>query len=284
MTIVAPPKAGIHRLTDPEYFAIDLPSSSGTKPLIGGTNAHLAWQRENPREESEDFAVGAYVHACLLAPETIPDAFIMVGDINRRTNDGKAEWKALQARADRNGARLLTREQRELGDRMADSAKSNPAVVALLAQATDREVTVIGEIGGRLAKAKMDAILDIDDVVSGIDGRVSCILDIKTTRSAEPHAFAKDAVSFGYFHQAAFYTRLLRQHRRLVEDFVFVAVEKEPPYLCAVYRVPSIAIDVADRKIDALVDRWWTVKAGDRSGYSQNIVELEPPKWWLIGE
>jgi hypothetical protein len=51
-----------------------------------------------------------------------------------------------------------------------------------------------------------------------------------------------------------------------------------------VYRIPDIAIEVADRKIDLLVERWWCVKAGDRSGYSENIVDLEPPRWWLIGE
>jgi hypothetical protein len=279
MSVPIPP-IGIHRLSDKDYFAIDLPSSSSTKVLASHPNATLAWERENPREESDDFAVGAYVHACLLDPESIPSNFIMVGEINKRTKEGKAEWESLQRRAERNGARLLMREQRELGDAMAVSAQANPSVRTLLASACEREIAVIGEIGGRPAKAKLDAVLDIQTE----DGPVTCIVDLKTTKSADPRQFAKDAAAYGYFHQAAFYTRLLRQHRRAVEDYVVIAVEKTPPYLCAVYRIPSVAIAVADEKVAALVERWWSVKDGDRTGYPQGIVELEPPRWWLIGE
>ena len=76
MSVPIPP-IGIHRLSDKDYFAIDLPSSSSTKVLASHPNATLAWERENPREESDDFAVGAYVHACLLDPESIPSNFIM---------------------------------------------------------------------------------------------------------------------------------------------------------------------------------------------------------------
>jgi len=285
MTSVAIPPAGIHRLTDPEYFALDLPSSSTTKVLSTHPNAVLAWQRENPREESDEFAIGAYVHACLLAPDTIDSAFVMVGEINRRTKEGKAEWQSLLDRAERNGARLLTREQRDLGDLMVTQALANPSVTALLQRAAEREVTVIGEIGGRAAKAKLDAIVDFDVNIGTAAfpewKTESAIIDIKTTKSAEPHAFAKDCATYGYFHQAAFYTRLLRQHRRAVEDYIVIAIEKEAPYLCAVYRIPSVAITVADIKIDGLVDRWWDVKVGDRTGYPTNIIELVPPRWWL---
>jgi exodeoxyribonuclease VIII len=278
---VAIPLAGIHRISDREYFAIDLPSSSATKVLLNGPNAKLAYERENPREDTDDFTVGAYVHALCLDPASVEENFIMVGEINRRTKEGKAEWESLQSRADRTGARVLTAELREKGELMADSVLRHPSATAILRAAHEREVTVIGEIGGRPAKAKIDGIA----LVPCDDGLMeSVIIDIKTTQSADPRTFAADAAKFGYFHQAAWYTRLLRQHRQRVEEFVIIAVEKHPPYLVAVFRIPSVAVSVADRKIEEVADRWWCVKAGDRSGYSENIVELEPPKWWLIGE
>jgi hypothetical protein len=48
-----------------------------------------------------------------------------------------------------------------------------------------------------------------------------------------------------------------------------------------VYRVPFHAIETADRRIDELVERWWQVAEGDRTGYALTIQELEPPRWWL---
>jgi len=280
MSVPTPP-AGIHRLSDRDYFAIDLPSSSATKVLLSGPNAKLAYERENPREDNDDFTVGAYVHALCLDPDSVEQNFIMVGDINRRTNDGKAEWAALQSRAQRTGARVLTSDLREKGELMARSVLAHPSATAILRAASEREVTVIGEIGGRPAKAKIDAIASVINADGSVD---TVIIDVKTTQSADPRTFAADAAKYGYFHQAAWYTRLLRQHRKWVEDFVIVAVEKNPPYLVAVFRIPSVAVSVADRKIDEVAERWWKVQAGDRTGYPQDIVELEPPKWWLIGE
>jgi hypothetical protein len=278
---VAIPPAGIHRLTDPEYFAIDLPSSSATKVLLNGPNAKLAYERDNPREDTDDFTVGAYVHALCLDPDSVDANFIMVGEINRRTKEGKAEWESLQSRAERTGARVLTADLREKGELMAHSVLNHPSATAILRAANEREVTVIGEIGGRPAKAKIDAIASVLNGDGSVD---TVIIDIKTTQSADPRTFAADAAKYGYFHQAAWYTRLLRQHRKYCEEFVIIAVEKNPPYLVAVFRVPSVAVSVADRKIEELAERWWCVKAGDRTGYGQDIVELEPPKWWLIGE
>jgi exodeoxyribonuclease VIII len=278
---VAIPPAGIHRLTDRQYFALDLPSSSTTKVLLGAPNAKLAYERDNPREDTDDLTVGAYVHALCLDPDSVDDNFLMVGEINRRTKEGKAEWDAVQSRAERTGARVLTADLREKGELMAHSVLNHPSATAILRAANEREVTVIGDIGGLPAKAKIDAIASVLNGDGSVD---TVVIDIKTTQSADPRTFAADAAKFGYFHQAAWYTRLLRQHRTCCEEFVIIAVEKNPPYLVAVFRIPSVAVSVADHKIDAVAERWWAVQAGDRTGYPQDIVELEPPKWWLIGE
>jgi len=130
MTIVPPP--GLHRLTDAEYFAIDLPSASQTKTLATGTNAHLAHERENPREDTDAFAVGAYVHALLLAPDTIDTAFVRMRPVDRRTKEGKAEHDAALRRAETNGARLITDAQVAEAEAMAASVRGNPSAAVLL--------------------------------------------------------------------------------------------------------------------------------------------------------
>lgn len=270
---VAHPPAGLHRLTDAEYFAIDLPSSSGTKTLLTGTNAHLAAERETPREENEAFTLGAYLHALLLDPESIATNFIALGDIDRRTKEGKAEWESAQRRAGLSGARIITRPLVQQATAMAQAVRENPAAAQLLNTLTEREITIIGEIGGRPAKAKVDGIVRL--------AGACIVLDVKTTDSAAPRDFAASAAKFGYFHQAAFYRRLVEQNVSVMDDFVILAVEKKAPYLTAVYRLPFHAIETADRRIDELVERWWQVAEGDRTGYALTIQELEPPRWWL---
>jgi len=282
MSVPIPP-AGIHRLSDEQYFALDLPSNSTTKTLLFGPNARLAHERENPREETDDFAIGAYVHALCLDPASVATNFVVNPKVDRRTKDGKAEWERVSRQAALSGARLITDEQVAKATAIAESVLAHPSASRLLASRSGAETTVIGSIGGRPAKCKIDAYTILETPAPS-HGHI--LIDLKTTKSAEPRAFAKDAATFGYYHQFAFYRRLLEQQPSMGAqmDAVIIAVEKEPPYLCAVYRVPSLAIEIADRKIDGLVERWWRVKEGDRTGYPQDIVELEPPRWWLIGE
>lgn len=270
---VAHPTVGLHRLPDSQYFAIDLPSSSGTKTLLNGTNAHLAAERETPREENEAFTLGAYLHALLLDPESIATNFIALGDIDRRTKEGKAEWESAQRRAGLSGARVITRPLVQQATAMAQAVRENAAAASLLNTLTEREVTIIGEIGGRPAKAKVDGIVRL--------AGACIVLDLKTTESASPRDFGGSAAKFGYFHQAAFYRRLVEQNVGVMDDFIIIAVEKKAPYLTAVYRLPFHAIETADRRLDELVERWWQVAEGDRTGYALTIQELEPPRWWL---
>jgi len=269
--------AGLMKFEDAVYFDIDLPSSSTTKALINGTNAHLAHEREQTREENDAFTLGAYLHALLLAPPaTIENDFIKLGKIDRRTIAGKDLWAAAQRRAELSGARIITADLVEQGEAMAASVRDHVNASTLLASLAHREITIIGEIAGRPAKAKVDGIAT---------KRHSClIVDIKTTESAAPKDFAASAAKFGYFHQAAFYRRLAEQQVSVVDEFLIIAVEKKAPYLTVIYRIPPVAMDIADQKIDALVERWWQVNEGDRTGYPSSIQDLEPPRWWLANE
>jgi len=277
MTTPTPtPTPGFHRMTDAAYFGIDLPSSSATKVLIDGTNAHLAHEREHPREETEALAIGSYLHALVLAPETIDDAFVRVGKIDRRTKEGKAEWETAQRRASTNGSRIITEDQVAVAEAMAASVQQHRAASTLLRHATDREIVVIGEIGGRPAKAKLDALLNSTDE-NGTP--ITIIADLKSAASASPREFSSSAAKFAYFHQAAWYSRLVNQFRE-VHDFVYIAVEKDPPHLCAVYRVSGEDIAAADARLEELAARWWEVARGDRTGYDPGIVQLVPPTWW----
>ena len=267
---------GLHKLNDRDYFAIDLPSSSQTKILLEGTNAHLAHSRAQPREENDAFTVGAYTHALLLQPENIETDFVIIGKTDRRTKEGRAAWETAQRRAELSGARLITDDQVALARAMADSVLSNDAASRIINRLAHREVTVIGDIGGRQAKAKVDGIAQAGDA--------TVIVDIKTAASVNPKTFANAAATYGYYHQAAFYRRLVEQAVGPVSDFLIICVEKDPPHISTVYRVTDVALENANHKIDRLVDRWWKVEGGDKTGYDNKIHDLIQPSWWMTAE
>jgi hypothetical protein len=260
---------GLHQLPDREYFAIDLPSASGTKALLTGTNAHLAWERDHPQEDTDAFAVGALTHALLLAPDTVEQAFIQAGKIDRRTKDGKEQYAQMQTRAERTGARIVTDDQVALAVGMADSVRAHKAFRLLDGFAKHREISVIGEVAGLPAKAKLDMA----------DEAFTIITDIKTAASASRSEFARAAAMFGYAHQAAWYREILRSLDMRPVDICFVVVEKNAPHLVATYRLATEAIDAAAARLPDLVRRWYAVRDGDRTGYPDTIQDLDLPKW-----
>jgi exodeoxyribonuclease VIII len=256
-------------MKDSEYFGIDMPSSTSTKSLIGRTNMHLAHDRENPREETDAFTVGAMVHALVLAPLSIEDNFIRAGKIDRRTKEGKAEYEGLLKRAALRGARIISEDQSALAHSMADAVMNNTTWSRIDSLASRYETVVIGEICGRPAKCKIDAASD----------DFSLVYDLKTTQSASASEFSRSAAVFGYAHQAAFYRRVLQSVGTDLMDFVFVCVEKDAPHAVACYRLSDAAIESADRNIDGLVERWWAVQEGNRDGFPDEVMDIDIPAW-----
>lgn len=268
---------GLHSgISDADYFAIDLPSSSTTKTLIDGSNAHLGYLRDHPEQDDDTDAltVGAFVHSTLLQPPEVVDAsFLIVPEINRRTNQGKADYERLSAQAAEGRRRLITGEQVERGLAIVDGVLANTPARNLLSTATHREIVAIGEIAGRPCKAKLDAL-----IVS--EGGPTCVIDIKTAATVSPGGFARAAATYHYYHQAAFYTSIMSSIGHTVEDVVLIAAEKTPPFTCCAYRIPETAILTAQRRLPDLVSRWIAVQGGNRDGFSGSIATLTPPRWW----
>ena len=261
-------ECGIYTLKDAEYFALDMPSSSTTKVFLTKTNAHAAHERENPTD-SDAFTLGALVHALVLTPHTIDTDFIRVGKVDRRTTAGKAEWESAVKRAALASARIVSDDQFTLASAMASAVMTFPAWARLSEMISQREVAIIGNIGGAPSKCKVD----------GASDDFTIIVDIKTCQSAAPREFARACAQFQYHYQAAFYRAVAGSVGKTVKDFVFVCVEKDSPHCVAVYRLADRAIDEAEKLIIPAVRRWGLVKHGSTEGYPTFIQDLDLPEW-----
>lgn len=70
------------------------------------------------------------------------------------------------------------------------------------------------------------------------------IVDLKTTASAAPRAFGFSAAKYRYHVQAALYMdAFYHSFGEYPAGFVFIAVEKEPPYICACYLATPAMLD-----------------------------------------
>ena len=261
-------ECGIYTLKDAEYFALDMPSSSTTKVFLTKTNAHAAHERENPTD-SDAFTLGALVHALVLTPHTIDTDFIRVGKVDRRTTAGKAEWESAVKRAALASARIVSDDQFTLASAMASAVMTFPAWARLSEMISQREVAIIGNIGGAVSKCKVD----------GASDDFTIIVDIKTCQSAAPREFARACAQFQYHYQAAFYRTVAGSVGKVVKDFVFVCVEKDAPHCVSVYRLADRAIDEAEKLIIPAVRRWGLVKHGSTEGYPTFIQDLDLPEW-----
>ena len=109
------------------------------------------------------------------------------------------------------------------------------------------------------------------------------VVDLKTTEDASPKGFQKSVAGFFYHVQAAWYLHGLEQAtHRCPEQFVFIAVEKKPPFAVAVYAADADMIRegwrTAERDLEVLavckdMDLW--------PGYSQAVEPISLPPWML---
>jgi exodeoxyribonuclease VIII len=131
----------------------------------------------------------------------------------------------------------------------------------------------VDEISGLQCKCRPDWLLD--------DG--SMIVDLKTTEDASPRGFQKSIAQWRYHCQASWYLDGL-QHAtgNRPEQFVFIAVEKKPPYACAVYFADQQMIEIGRETARRDLDKLNVCKAADYwPGYSDGIEQINLPPWML---
>ena len=99
---------------------------------------------------------------------------------------------------------------------------------------------------------------------------------MKTTEDASPRGFQNSLAKFRYHVQAAWYLRGLEG----AEEFVFIAVEKKPPYLVAVYQASAAVIAAGVRAADINLSNLSECRKKNHwPGYSEAIETIDLPKW-----
>jgi hypothetical protein len=106
------------------------------------------------------------------------------------------------------------------------------------------------------------------------------IVDLKTTEDASAEGFSKSFMSYGYWMQAAHYISICRQAGIPIEKFIFIAVEKSPPYCTALYELDASSLEKAFAIRQRLMENLSScIAANDFPAHAKGVTSLNLPPW-----
>ena len=177
-----------------------------------------------PREQTDAMRQGSLIDCLALEPEKFTERFMIIPKLNLRTNDGKAENERLLKEANEKRLIMITQE---------DIAKARKSVEALMS--TDfsrqliegrRDVQINLRWTDKATGLPINGKVDFDSKI----GREWFIVDLKSSASADPDDFKRQAYNLDYHIQCGCYTTGYPTHRFTFPPFVFLVVESEEPY------------------------------------------------------
>lgn len=229
--------ARIESLPSTEYHASEGVSNSMLKWISSPyTPRHYKAKfidREMPEEESPDLTFGTIFHRLLNEAETMGGAFhVKPEGMNFSTKDGKA-W-----RADHQDRPIVAEADAKALKTMRDRVWAHREARALLTGARTEACLFAEDSDGTLRKGRLDAI----------PAGGNALVDLKSIVSVDDDTVRKAIVKRRYFVQCPFYLDLARLCGIERDVFVFIFVEKTPPYLVSVRPLDEFAENVG-RKI-----------------------------------
>jgi hypothetical protein len=245
--------------------------------------AWLDWELED--SETKALRLGVATHMAVLEPEKFSRTYIIEPDFGPcRKNDplgvsseaAKENKKRRDDWRDRHkGARLLPADSGRQLLGMVQSIRADKACRRIFERAGRSEITARWDDPdtGLPCKSRMDHYV--------LDDSLALVVDVKTCLNARWDAFTRAIHSMRYDVQDQHYREGLTRLNQPVDGFVFIAVEKTPPYLCAAYQIRAedlIGAKGALRRNMATLAE--CTRTGLYPGYTDGgIVELSLPPY-----
>lgn len=178
-------------------------------------------------------------------------------------------WDRFERKQDPRAVILNAREH-AIATGIVKSVRKHERAMQLLFDGTTREHTFEWQFCGRGCRSTPDAY------VAGVRN-----VDLKSTRTAEPRRFARDAIARHYHAQMAFYAEALQEHTGKLhgEDYL-VAVENVAPYNVVVWRLTDRTMEIGARMCRLWFEQLLGCEAsGHYPGYVESDVDLEVPEY-----
>jgi exodeoxyribonuclease VIII len=259
-------KPGIYRdIPNESYHAGPGISKSGLWTIQTQSPAHYKF---GVREEKSHFDFGEACHFAILQPELF-EAKVFRGPEDRRGN----KWKDAAEFCKGEGKLLLTAPDYDGVLTIRDAVHADAWINSIVTggkPVIEASGYWIDEETGELCRCRPDLYRE----------DLGILLDVKSTVSAHPDAFARSVTNYGYHAQEAFYSDGWRALNQKVEGFAFLAWEKKPPYAFAVYELPPSIVEEGRAMMRQALNTYAECKRGDRwPAYGEGVQELTFKRW-----
>lgn len=225
---------GIYDISNNEYHSSPGISRSGIM-LLKRSPKHFWHKYINPLREPEKSTAaktfGNAVHTAILEPHLFFDQYCIIPKLDKRTTKGKEKFATFSAA--NIGKIILTEEEYSEIQKISHSINKTEIPQQLVEGAKyEKSIYWTDKETGILCKSRPDI------------WHTNMIVDLKTTADASFHAFQRDLYSYGYHIQAAMIREGIREIMgKDMSNFIFLAIEKEEPFVPAIYQLDESALD-----------------------------------------
>lgn len=181
--------------------------------------AHFKEGLEAPLEKTKALILGSAFHCLVLEPDKFDSEYcVMPQNYDGRTAAGRVFKLAAEER----NLQIITYEEYEMLTGMATSVLSDPYCQLLLSGEKETSYYWTDEDTGVKVKCRPDCRTDLKSC--------SVVVDLKSCENAQIDAFIRDIFKYGYDLQPPQYLTGVELYEKKPHKFVFIAVEKKPPY------------------------------------------------------
>lgn len=269
----------VHDMPDVEYHARPELSSTGARLLLPeykGSPKKFLWEQTHKRT-SRAFDLGHAVHSRILGVGAgivvyPPEHLTPSGNVS--TKAATVEWEQEQRAA---GRAPVSPEELDRVKAMSDAVLNHPTARLYLEVAVHREVSVFADVDGVPCRARFDALSDVTR--NGVYA-----VDLKSAEDATKEGLEFAVKRLGYDVQEAHYEDVYEASEgRPIDVFVFIVVEKRPPFEVTVFELPDMWVQMGRTKA-AEARRVFAecTESGVWPGYDQAVQILDPPAWAVI--
>jgi exodeoxyribonuclease VIII len=262
----------IKNIGSKEYHSGPGISKSGLD-LIARSPAHYKTAQDLGRKDTPALIIGSAFHTATLEPEKFDLEFAVLPEgLDRRTKAGKEEYAAFESASI--GKSLLKADDATRVMEMARSVRDHPTLGEWITggKAEQSVFWWHRNFNDTLCKCRPDYIKRKKNGYY--------IVDLKSTEDARPWPFERSFYNYRYHVQSAYYwdgcTEAFGEQPR---GFIFIAVEKEPPYAAVGYEVDMDVLNGGRSEyLEDLAVYRRCVLSGEWPSYPAEIRRLTPPK------
>lgn len=241
--------------------------------LFSESPQKFRYMKDNPPEPTPALLFGQVFHKLALEPGTFTAEFSVAPVVDRRTAAGKKEWQEfVEASA---GKTVISADMFEQASAMVNSLNSVPLAVKLLGGVHEAPFFWMDATTGEPCKCRADCL--------NTKYSQPIIVDLKSSNDASTETFSKDAVKYGYDLQSAMYSDGVEANIRRKPLFVFIVVEKNPPYAVNILQADDLFIQRGKNLfMDFISEYHYCKQSGNWYGYmgrNCQINNLALPAW-----